>query len=386
MSEIVRMKIMIVNTLYSPYKIGGAEVSVQLLAEELVMMGNEVRVICMHQEENRKEAIINGVKVVYLPLKNIYWPYGSNQNQNKVRKLIWHLIDNYNIAMAKLFRNELIDFSPEVVHTNNLSGFSVSIWNEIKKRKIKLVHTARDYYLFHPGSTLYVKESNIKASSMNVKAWSFLKRLQSKKIDSFVGISDYIRDFHSQNAFFKNAIKETIYNSVEVDLYYRSQAEKHVVVGFIGRLTEDKGFNKFCDIAEEFSGKDEVKFIAAGRFNSDNSGRKLDGRAKRANINVLGFVPVTTFLEQVDFVVLPIKWQEPFGRAVVECAMSGKIVLTNLVGGVSELERMLPNIYDLDKININNIFCLKPKEFSESEKFIFNKRRIAQAYFNIYQK
>ncbi|MGQ6077032.1 glycosyltransferase [Serratia sp. IR-2025] len=119
MSEIVRMKIMIVNTLYSPYKIGGAEVSVQLLAEELVMMGNEVRVICMHQEENRKEAIINGVKVVYLPLKNIYWPYGSNQNQNKVRKLIWHLIDNYNIAMAKLFRNELIDFSPEVVHTNN---------------------------------------------------------------------------------------------------------------------------------------------------------------------------------------------------------------------------------------------------------------------------
>lgn len=110
MSEIVRMKIMIVNTLYSPYKIGGAEVSVQLLAEELVMMGNEVRVICIHQEENRKEAIINGVKVVYLPLKNIYWPYGSNQNQNKVRKLIWHLIDNYNIGMAKLFRNELINF------------------------------------------------------------------------------------------------------------------------------------------------------------------------------------------------------------------------------------------------------------------------------------
>lgn len=30
------MKIMILNSLYYPYKFGGAEVSVQLLAEELV--------------------------------------------------------------------------------------------------------------------------------------------------------------------------------------------------------------------------------------------------------------------------------------------------------------------------------------------------------------
>ena len=66
---------MIVNTLYYPYQIGGAEVSVQLLAEELVRKGHQVRVVCIHKENNKKIANINDVEVVYLPLKNIYWPF-----------------------------------------------------------------------------------------------------------------------------------------------------------------------------------------------------------------------------------------------------------------------------------------------------------------------
>lgn len=48
------MKILIVNTLYSPFKVGGAEVSVQILAEELVMKGHSVRVVTLHNEKKGK--------------------------------------------------------------------------------------------------------------------------------------------------------------------------------------------------------------------------------------------------------------------------------------------------------------------------------------------
>lgn len=246
--------------------------------------------------------------------------------------------DSYNLVMGRAFRKELADFEPDVVHTNNISGFSVSIWNEVKKKGIKLIHTARDYYLFHPSSTLYVKGKNLHPDAFSVYLWSILKKLQSNKVDTFVGISDFIREFHVNNLFFQKARRcTTIYNAVEIDVVKKRPSE-HAVIGFIGRLTEDKGFDQFCEIAEQLKGKDNIEFVAAGRFNSDHAGKALDKRAQNAGIDTLGFIPLIDFLEKVDSVVLPIKWREPFGRAVVECAMSEKIVLTNAFGGVSELE------------------------------------------------
>ncbi|WIF05248.1 glycosyltransferase [Serratia sp. B1] len=126
------MNILIVNTLYAPFKVGGAEVSVQLLAEELVSKGDRVRVVCLHDEKFRKQTEINGVEVVYLPLKNLYWPF-SNEQKGKLSKVVWHLVDNFNPMMGKAFSRELDDFNPDVVHTNNISGFSVAIWDCVKK-------------------------------------------------------------------------------------------------------------------------------------------------------------------------------------------------------------------------------------------------------------
>ncbi|HCA5778275.1 TPA: glycosyl transferase family 1, partial [Klebsiella pneumoniae] len=43
------MNIVLFNTLYYPYRIGGAEVSVQILAEELVAKGNNVTVVSLSE-------------------------------------------------------------------------------------------------------------------------------------------------------------------------------------------------------------------------------------------------------------------------------------------------------------------------------------------------
>lgn len=48
------MKILIVNTIYAPFKVGGAEVSVQLLAEELVKNGHSVLVVTLHDKANKE--------------------------------------------------------------------------------------------------------------------------------------------------------------------------------------------------------------------------------------------------------------------------------------------------------------------------------------------
>ncbi|HDZ1179956.1 TPA: glycosyltransferase, partial [Klebsiella pneumoniae] len=79
------MKIMIFNSLYYPYRVGGAEISVQLLAEELVRQGNTVRVVTLGENKRREEKLVNGVNLVVLPMKNIYWPY-SEQKKTALKK------------------------------------------------------------------------------------------------------------------------------------------------------------------------------------------------------------------------------------------------------------------------------------------------------------
>ena len=371
------MKILIVNTLYHPYKVGGAEVSVQLLAEGLVAKGNTVRVVSLHDKETKKMDVVNEVEVSYLPLFNKYWPY-SNYLPTKIEKMIWHLVDTYNIVMAKRVEKEILQFQPDIVHTNNLAGFSVAVWDVVKKHNIKLVHTSRDYYLFHPNCNLF-KNGNIQSvTSPEVKFWSFFKKRMSKRVDCYVGISQFIEKLHIENGFFENKESSYIYNAVEkIEKENFSIGKK--TIGFIGRLNVEKGFDEFCDIAEQY--QDQYNFVAAGKFANNNESQHLKDLSKRCNVELLGFVSVKDFINKVDAVILPVKWNEPFGRVVVECALAGVTVYTNKLGGITELFEQFNNIELLDLENIGFEREVKINQ----DIHLFSSKNIATKYLKIYQ-
>ena len=71
-------------------------------------------------------------------------------------------------------------------------------------------------------------------------------------------------------------------------------------------------------------------------------------------------------------------------RVVVEAIFAGKVVLTNRVGGITELSRILPNIYFLEDIqDIDSIPF--PVEIDDSEKKIFNVDYVTEQYLKIYK-
>lgn len=339
------MNILIINTLYHPHKVGGAEVSVQLLAEGLVAVGHRVRVVTLHSKNLRETDIKNNVEISYLPLFNKYWPY-SNYVPTKIEKLIWHFLDTYNMVMAKKVEKEILEFKPDIVHTNNLAGFSVAVWPVVKKYNIKLIHTSRDYYLFHPNCTLFKDGIVQSVESFSVKFFSKIKKIKFNNVDSYIGISDFIKNFHLDNGF-TNSKSCTIYNGVDLKIKNKINNEKKVI-GFIGRLSEDKGFDKFCEIAEKY--KDNFNFVAAGNFTKSDS-ESLSKLALESNVKILGFIDIQDFINIIDAVVLPIKWNEPFGRVVVECALAGVAVYTNKIGGISELFEYFENIYEIKDFN-----------------------------------
>lgn len=365
------MRVLIINTLYHPYKIGGAEVSVQILAESLAKEGHSVRVLALHDNNFIKEDIVNDVEVCYLPLKNIYWPYG-HRKYPPVKRLIWHLIDQYNPLMANMVGKEIDKFVPDVVHTNNLAGFSVSVWDAIKKRNIKLIHTARDYYLFHPNCTLFSNGKNTNIDSISIRLWSFFKKIKSSKVDHFVGISNFISDLHQSNGFSNNADFSTIYNPVpKLEVVKKDRKSDLVCIGFIGRLSVEKGFDEFCTIVSRLTRKSkEFRFIAAGRIDESKEGNILRKQALDLGIELLGFTTLESFLTQVDAVILPTKWREPFGRTIVECAYHVP-VFTQPQGGIKELMHCIDNVKDIDEIYsiIFSIHTLSDLIFKDRSKF-----------------
>lgn len=341
------MRILLINTLYYPSKVGGAEVSVQLLAEGLVKEGHKVDVACLVAKGDVKAttmADVNGVTVHYLPLKNLYWPF-ANKKQNPLRRLLWHIIDCYNPAMISQVKKVVMKVKPDVVHTNNLAGFSAGLLDYLSKTNCKLVHTARDYYFLHPNSTLMHGEQRIKRDALSIKFWSTLRGLFLKKIDHFIGISQFVVDEYGSYYPWLLAKSSVIYNPVKVDATLVGQEKSyqspdHVVFGFIGRLSPEKGFADFYKLAQHCSDHNlAAKFVAAGK-GDDLYLQQLKAHYPDANVELLGFVNPDNFYQSIDVLIMPIKWPEPFGRTIVEAISNGVFVIGYGEGGASELYEM----------------------------------------------
>lgn len=376
------MKIMIFNTLYFPYRIGGAEVSVQLLAEELALQGHTVRVVSLTEGDEREVTTLNGVELVKLPLSNVYWPF-TNENKSFLKKAIWHLFDYLNVKMYFKALKEIQIFAPDIVHTNNISGFSVLLWKAVKKCKVRLIHTSRDYYLFHPNSTLFSHGQRMSLKGKNIVFWSAIKRVYDRHVDEYVGISQFIKKQHCDNAFFKRAGHHVIYNAVSKIEADKVKDIKRI--GFIGRLSTEKGFDIFCNVAGQY--KRKYSFIAAGNFVNIEEQQSLMELANKSDVTLKGFMKLDDFLNQVDAVVLPVRWDEPFGRTVVECVLADKLVLTNPVGAMTELSMLLPNIIITDNIERDfddKIATAEIKSIDSSLIERFTPREIANQYLRVY--
>jgi glycosyltransferase involved in cell wall biosynthesis len=73
------MNILFINSLYHPYIGGGAEIILKNLVEGLYRKGHQVTVLTTGHESGRHEEQVNGIRVIRLGIKNIYWHYDETK-------------------------------------------------------------------------------------------------------------------------------------------------------------------------------------------------------------------------------------------------------------------------------------------------------------------
>lgn len=334
------MKILIVNTFYTPTQVGGAELSVQQLAEGFAREGHTVGVMTLARDGVGDREEINGVTVIRVPSYNHHIPLV--QQGSLTERTRWHLIDIFQGGNAQKY----VDLSEfDVIHTNNLLGFSTQLWRTIREQKrddAVMVHNIRDFYLRCQRSNRYRNGHTCEKTCAACLPAEVTRRRHSECVEGVVGVSDYMLQHHLQAGFFPNAKRTAAIHNRPGDhlkFAHNPRAEGDPIrVGFIGRIAENKGTFRLVEAFRKLERQDMTLAIA-GTGSDEDVGHLETLVRDDPRITYLGRTTPDAFYPNLDLTVVPSTWEEPLSRVVSESYLNGLPVLACNLGGQPEMVR-----------------------------------------------
>jgi glycosyltransferase involved in cell wall biosynthesis len=338
------MKIAIVNQFYQPFHLGGAEISVQQIAEGLAARGHQVRVATTQTGELPPQEWINGVEVHRFSLPNIY-TWNPTRPRNSATKLLWHGIDSWNPMILSQFGRWLGKVRPDVLHTNVVSGFSPAVWQVAKQQK--------DFYLLCIRANMFRGQQNCEQRCSVCRFLSVPRLWATRAVDAVVGISQFMLGRHLQGGYFGDVrIQRVIHNAFggQVSRAPRSPGASNVLrIGFLGRLHPTKGIEWLLDCLTRFGLEDYTLDVAGEGEEGYVDG--LRSKYSSEKIRFLGFANPADLFARVDLLVMPSLWNEPLGRVIFEAYAHGIPVIASNRGGAPEIidENETGYVFDPDE-------------------------------------
>ena len=336
------MKIMIVNTLFPPHTVGGAEKSVALLAEGLARGGDEVSVATLDRIDTPSlEVRPDGIRVHRLPLDNSYWPYGSDERPSAARTLLWHYRNSWNRKAARRLGKVIDAEQPDLVHCNNLTGFSPAAWPTIKARGLPIVQTMRDYWPLCVRVSLFKNGDVCTRRCTECRLLTRKARSHSSLVDQLVSNSNFVIAAHHRHGYFPGVPARRIFNVVDLPNKARvspSQPGEPLVFGFIGRIEAEKGIEIVLDAASRLDrpGGTDWRLRIAGVGVADYV-EGLQRRYPDPRIEWLGFTGSADFYRSIDVALISSVWPEPLPRTLIESLGNGLGVICSDAGGIPEI-------------------------------------------------
>lgn len=390
------MKVLLVNSLYSPHAFGGAERSVQVLAESLARNGIEVGVYTMIEPGQQPDkSSLNGVAVLRQPMRNIYWPFGNSAIHGSIKKAIWHGIDFYNPLSTSAFEQALETFKPDIIHCNTLAGLSVSVLGIAKEKRLPVVQTLRDYYFLHPDCRTTASAKNF--SSRYIQGlWQNRGRRALAIADAIVGISSRVLEIYNERKLLPATQQQVIYNSVAATINPQGPIPKAgsvFTLGFLGRLEAAKGIDWLLRSLGTYPDLAAFELLVAGT-GAPPYLAALEAEQYPFSVRFIGEVTPSAYFPEIDLLVVPSQWEEPFGRVVIEAAVAGVPSLVSDKGGLPELITTLGRGYIFPAENTPCFHSILGKALNELDEHRqddfnlapFSESTIAHQYEELYRE
>jgi glycosyltransferase involved in cell wall biosynthesis len=263
----------------------------------------------------------------------LYWDY--NSHPSKLQKLRWHAKENFNPRGKLRIRETLDKIRPELLITSTIENFGAEGWMAAHEVGIPSIHILRSYYPFCFRGNAVHRQQNCSGQCTQCNLLSIGRRHASQFATGAIGVSRYILNRHLQYGFFTHAATAVIGEPISQDVFYRKTiASRPKRFGYLGVLSPDKGLESLAIAWNKARINGCVLFIA--------------GRGEPAyvakirsmfpiDVEFKGWVDSSKYLTELDYLVVPSIWNEPFGRVVIEAFAKGVPVLGSRIAGIAEI-------------------------------------------------
>lgn len=337
---------LIVNSLYTPFVVGGAEVVTEMLATTLAAQGHRASVVttCARDRETDVERL-HGVDVYRFFPKNRWWLYerfAAGDRRSAIEKLRWRIADAWNRDAGERFGRILQRLRPDIVHTHNIKGFSPLIWHVAHRSGIPVVHTGHSYELICANGSLLGSGGKSCAAHSRCAtcrihgAWY---RAQANAIDVFCSPSAYLLRAHAEAgvAFRRSALVRNGVAGPMPPESARSSAEgRPLRFLYMGQLAPHKGIDTLLDAIVLAKGCDFAVDIA-GR--GDAEARVTAIAAVDHRVRFHGFVDgprKEQLLSGADVLIFPSIWVENAPMSIAEAFRHALPVIGSRIGAIPE--------------------------------------------------
>ncbi|MCQ3000997.1 glycosyltransferase family 4 protein [Pseudomonas syringae] len=334
------MKALFISSLYAPDIGGGAEIILQRTVEGLQQRGYQVAVLATGPQSGLVEETVNLVKVYRAGLRNFYWHF-SAQRPGKLARLGWHLRDRYNAGMRDYVKQVIAQEKPDLVVCHNLTGWSVSAWDEITAAGLPIVQVLHDLYLLCPGSTMFSKGQSCKTQCGRCEHFRKGHEARSAQVNTVVGVSRYMLDTLQAQGYFKGARGYIVHNAsprpaIPIKVKSLGPPAKNAPLrfGYMGTLSEPKGLRWLIEQFQQLPIDATLQIAGRGQLDDEERFKAL---ALSPKISFVGYQSPEDFYKQIDVAIVPSIWNEPFGMVAVEACSWSVPVIASRMGGLPEI-------------------------------------------------
>lgn len=399
------MNILLINSFYYPNMPGGAEHSVKNLCETFVARGHKISVLCTDIEDKYEK--INGVEVYRIKNINIKSSVDyCNSNNNSLQKVIYRGLDLHGYLNKNKIINIIDKIKPDVVHINNIPGIGLNIFKLLKNKKIPTVFTVRDYYTMCSNSTLMKSNGEIcKNKKYICKIYEFINKNNIVNADYITAPSEFSLNLIKKVLNSKNIKYRCINNSIDINENYlnevfrykekKIQQKEGLDLVFLGKLDQHKGIKILIDYIVKLNDKSIRLHIAGDGPLSDyvkSYNKKEIIYYGKKNINELD-----ELLKEMDVLIAPSMWYEPFGRIVIDAYKYCMPVISTGNGGLKELIKenetgYITNFKNIDdfkriiKLYKDKSLLLMHMENCKKEALKYSNDLIIEKYENLYKE
>ncbi len=300
------------STMVPPARFGGAESVVGAFGAQLAEAGFAVRNVGLRAR---------GADGAGVAIPNLYWPF-DGRRRGVAGRLAWHAIDALTLSARGAVERVVDEAAPDVIVTHNLRGWGLAPWTVAQRRGIPLVHVLHDYGLLCNSSTLFHGAPDCDSAPCRLRREAALRRWPG---GTLVGVSQAVIAEHQRRGFgtgAPSAVVHPVSAAHPVAPLRRDRGDGIPgVVGYLGRLSQEKGVHLLLE-AIAGTGK---QLVVAG----EGAVPEVEALRQRgpADVRWRGWLQPDALFEEIDVLVVPSRWREPFGLVVVEAARAGVPVL-----------------------------------------------------------